>query len=270
MTAAKGPRLLFFLSLFFRSAPTSGKEQTEFQIAHRWYNFHFSSPTAEARPPSAHPAPPPTEVKAGPGRGGQQRPRASPGGARQRSCGSSRSEDQLQLRAAPSSAQPLARSRRGLRSRKLGPRALGPEDCSPSRERRVRSPRAREGANARMLLRRRAAARQGGLRGPQNKELSGGTYLRLWLSGPKSTDPRRRSGGRLGLPWMARLVAVCGRGGHGGARTGGGASGRGGERRTGGRVCGRRRRGPVRSLPPLQPAHQFQGSCNLIPLSHRP
>lgn len=170
----------------------------------------------------------------------------------------------------PSSAQPLAGSRRGLRSRKLGPRALRPEDCSPSPERRVRSRRAREGANARMLLRRRAAARQGGLQGPQNKELSGGTYLRLWLSGPKSTDPRRRSGGRLGLPWMARLVAVCGRGGHGGARTGGGASGRGGERRTGGRVCGRRRRGPVRSLPPLQPAHQFQGSCNLIPLSHRP
>lgn len=69
---------------------------------------------------------------------------------------------------------------------------------------------------------------------------------------------------------MSRLVAVCGRGGHGVARAGGGASGRDGERRAGGRVCGRRRRGPVRSLPPLQPAHQFQGSCNLIPLSHRP
>lgn len=106
MTAAKGPRLLFFLSLFFRSGPTFGKEQTKFQIAHRWYNFHFSSPTAEARPPSAHPAPPPTEVKAGPGRGGQQRPRASPGGARQRSCGSSRIEDQPQLRAAPAPRSP--------------------------------------------------------------------------------------------------------------------------------------------------------------------
>lgn len=88
----------FFLSF----CPTSGKEETEFQITHRWYNFHFSSPTAEARPPSAHPAPPPSEVKAGPGRAGQQRPRASPGGARQWSCGLPRRlEDQPQLRAPP-------------------------------------------------------------------------------------------------------------------------------------------------------------------------
>lgn len=96
---------------------------------------------------------------------------------------------------APSSAPHLATSRRGRRGCKLRPRALGPEVCSPSRERRVQTPRAREGASARKLLRRRAAARQGGLRGPQNKELRAG---RTCGCGCQVPNPQTRAGGAAG------------------------------------------------------------------------
>lgn len=183
----QGPRLLFFLSLFFLSAlPLSAKE--EFQITHRWYNFHFSSPTAEAHPPSAHPAPPPSEVKAEPGRAGQRRAPRIP-----RRCAPA----ELQIAAArgPVAAPGGPSSKRstwqgvgeGAAAANLVRTPWGrQEGCSPARERRVQPPRAREGASARKLLRRPRGGSTGRAAGPAKQRTSGGTYLRLWLSGPKS------------------------------------------------------------------------------------
>lgn len=258
----------YFSFFLFSFCSTSGKEETEFQITHRWYNFHFSSPTAEARSPSAHPRTPTLRSEGGTRESGTAAARRIPRRCAQTELRLAGARGPAAAPGSPSSAQHLARTRRGRCRCKLDLRTLGQELCSRGaprpdpesagrRERTETAPTPPGGSTGRAA-------------GPAKQRTSGGTYLRLWLSGPKSTDPRRRSGGRLGLPWMARLIAVCGRSGHGVARAGDGTSGRGGEQRAGGRVCGRRRRGPVRSLPPLQPAHQFQGSCNLIPLSHRP
>lgn len=61
------------LPLFFR-CPWKGREIKESQIIHRWYNFHFSSPTTAARPSaSAHTTPPPPGGGAGCGRPPQRR-----------------------------------------------------------------------------------------------------------------------------------------------------------------------------------------------------
>lgn len=149
----------YFSFFLFSFCSTSGKEETEFQITHRWYNFHFSSPTAEARPPSAHPAPQPSEVKAGPGRARERRPGASPGGARKPSCGLPGREDKAQLRAPRSLRSTWRRSRRGRRRCKLGPHAPGQELCSP--ESPDQTPRAREGASAQMPLGHRQEASTG-------------------------------------------------------------------------------------------------------------
>lgn len=90
----------------------------------------------------------------------------------------------------PSSAQHLARSRRGRCRCKLDLRTLGQELCS--REHRDQTPRAREGASAQKPLRRRQEARQGGLRGPQNKELQAGRTCGFGCQVP---NPQTRAGG---------------------------------------------------------------------------
>lgn len=177
-----------FLSFSFLSALPL--EETEFQITHRWHNFHFSSPTAEARPPSAHPRTPTLKSEGGTGES-----RAAAARRISRRCAQAElwlvgERGPAAAPGSPSSAQHLARSSHGRCHCKLGPRTLGQELCSP--ERRDRTGRAREGASAQKPLRRRQEARQGGLRGPQNKELQAGRTCGFGCQVP---NPQTRAGG---------------------------------------------------------------------------
>lgn len=92
-----------------------------------------------------------------------------------------------------SSAQHLVRSRRGRRRCKLGPRALGAGALRSGEPRP--DPRARKGSSAQKPLRRRREARQGGLRGPQNKELQAGRTCGFGCQVP---NPQTRAGGAAG------------------------------------------------------------------------
>jgi hypothetical protein len=129
-----------------------------------------------------------------------------------------------------SSAQHLARSRHGRRRCKLGPRALGQELCSPeSRDPIPESAGRRERTQAAPTP---PGSSTGRAAGPAKQRTSGGTYLRLWLSGPKSTDLRRRSGRRTratvdGLtdPSVRPRRAWCGVGRRRGERARRGAAG---------------------------------------------
>lgn len=88
----------YFSFSFLSALPLERKRQSS-KSRTDGTTFTFPLPPRRRALHPLNPAPPPSEVKAGPGRAGQRRPGASPGGARKLSCRLLGREDQPQLRA---------------------------------------------------------------------------------------------------------------------------------------------------------------------------